>query len=452
VRGRSCISVGVLEWYEPLRRKKSEEDSCTMNLSLSDPRIRARSRLSTYVARQSLAARTSVVVLVLFTVASVPAHGDFFAVAHRGGRIQGPENTLEVFQLTIDLGVTPWLETDSWESLDGVLMVHHDLDMCRTTNIGTVPGFDCLVPANNPLGRFPWIRDFTLAELKALDVGSWFSPAFAGTSMPTLEEAIAFVDGTGVPLLVEVKYPGQAPIIAEILNRTGLSADNLIIWARQTWAYDEFHSVIPGIRQITGILPLASVTDAFLAQRAAAGDFGIGIQSVGLTQALVDKIHSYGLLIYSLPGVFGGDPLLQQISMGIDTYHSQDEVWWASFLSTHPCIDRVDNDADGFADFEGIDSDFDGIAEVLPDPGCSDRLATSEVTECQDLIDNDGDGFVDLADPGCVTPNSLSEVDPPSPSVPSLSGWGFLLLGLSILRLGFRYIGSPVTVQLPDSG
>lgn len=335
--------------------------------------------------------------------------------------------------------MTPWLETDSWESSDGVLMLHHDLDLCRTTNIGSLPGYDCVVPENNPLGRFPWIRDFTLAELKALDVGSWFSPAFAGTTMPTLEEAIAFVNGTGVPLLVEVKDRGQAPIIAEILTRTGLSADNLIIWARQAWAYDEFHGIIPGIRQVTGILPLSSVTDDFLAQRTAAGDFGIGIKAVGLTTELVDKIHSYGLLIYSLPDVFGADPAIEQIPMGIDAFHVPHEVNWGLLLATLPCADRVDNDADGFADFDGIDLDFDGIHEIPPDPACTTRLATTEVAECQDSIDNDNDGFVDLADSNCLEPNSLSEADLPVLTVPSLSGLGFLLLGFSVLSLGCFY-------------
>jgi glycerophosphoryl diester phosphodiesterase len=309
-----------------------------MDRSISKPRVSIPVRLFSRArtARQSSGARSAFAILVLIAMASIPAHGDFFGVAHRGGQIQGPENTLEVFQLTMNLGTFPWLETDIWQSSDGVLMHHHDIDMCRTTNIGTFPGFDCVVPANNPLGRFPWIRDFTLAELKTLDVGSWFSPEFEGTTMPTLEEALTLVDGTGVVLLVEIKTTGQAPLIAEILTRTGLSMDNLVIWARGPFSFDQFHSVLPGIRQITGLLPLSSVTDAFLADREAKGDYGIAIQSVGLTQALVDKIHSYGLFIYSLGGVFGGDPLFTQIPKGIDSFHTSDEVGWGGILSGLP--------------------------------------------------------------------------------------------------------------------
>jgi hypothetical protein len=323
-------------------------------------------------------------------------------------------------------------------------MIHHDIDLCRTTNIDTMPGYDCLVAANNPLGRFPRVAEFTVAQLKTLDVGSWFSPAYAGTTMPTLEEAIALVDGTGVPLLIEVKTPGQAPLIANILSTNGFSVDNVIIWAPQPFAYDEFHGVIPGVRQLTGILDLDTITDAFLADRAAKGDFAIGMVPVGLTLADVDKIHSYGLLTYSIPNSTGMDSLLTQIPLGIDAYHLQDEVGWTTFLSYRPCIDGVDNDGDGFTDFDGIDLNFDGIHETPGDAGCTSRLALNEMTVCQDSIDNDGDGFVDLDDPACLTLNSTSEVDPAPPPPPpeppatvdSLSLPGLVLLALAGLRLG----------------
>ena len=395
----------------------------------------------------------AVAALAVVSITSLPARADFFGVAHRGGRVQGPENTLEVFQLTIDLGVTPWLETDSWLTSDGVPVLHHDLDLCRTTNIDSLPGYDCSNPVNNPLGRFPRIADFTLAELKTLDVGSWFAPEFAGTTMPTLEEALQLVDGTGVPLLVDVKRPGQAPIIAEILNRTGISSDNIIIWARQSFAWDEYHGVIPGIRQMTGALQLSAVTDQLLATRAAAGDLGIAIQAVGLTQNLMDQIHSYGLLTYSVPTATGRDPIRDQIEVGIEAYHVSNELEWETFLSGNPCLDRVDNDGDGFADFDGIDFDFDGVPDVLPDPACTTRLAETEVGECQDLIDNDGDGFVDLADRSCRGPESLSEAAPVT-EVPFLSVPGIVVFGLSILGVasaGIRRASSAGRAR-PGSG
>ena len=227
-----------------------------------------------------------------------------------------------------------------------------------------------------------------------------------------------------VSLLIEVKRSGQAPLINNILTTGGYSVDNIIIWAREPFSYDEFHGVIPGVRQVTGILPLASITDAFLADRQAKGDYGIGMVSIGLTQADVDKIHSYGFLTYSLPSATGGIPLVTQIALGINGYHTPDELWWNNYIAVRPCLDRIDNDGDGFGDFDGIDLDLDGVHETPPDAACDDRLTLTETTECQDLVDNDGDMLVDLADPECLSVNTTSETVPPPSSDDRANAFG----------------------------
>jgi glycerophosphoryl diester phosphodiesterase len=332
--------------------------------------------------------------------------------------------------------VTPWLETDTWVSKDGVLMIHHDLNLCRTTNIGDLPEYDCDVAANNPLGRFPYVRDLTLEELKQLDVGSWFDPSFAGTRMPTLEEALQLVDGTGVPLLVEVKNPGQSVLLKEILDRTGLSMSNIIVWARGAFAFDEYHPLLPGIRQISGQFEIPDVTNGLLLQRSAAGDYGIAVQAAGLTQEFVDRVHAYGLLLYTIPTSTGGDPYADRIAFGVDGIHTANEVEWGDILGDYPCIDRIDNDGDGKIDFDGVDVDFDidRVVDVPPDLGCDDRLAGTEVAACQDTIDNDGDGAIDLADPGCADPNDRDERADQIPSLPGMAG---ALLGALLLAVAY---------------
>ena len=50
----------------------------------------------------------------------------------------------------------------------------------------------------------------TLAELRELDAGSWFSPEFAGERIPTFEEVVEWSTDVGIPLNVELKtgpYP-----------------------------------------------------------------------------------------------------------------------------------------------------------------------------------------------------------------------------------------------------
>ena len=50
------------------------------------------------------------------------------------------------------------------------------------------------------------IDDFTLAELKRLDAGTWFDPKFRGTKIPTFAETIDALRGRS-GLFIELKSP-----------------------------------------------------------------------------------------------------------------------------------------------------------------------------------------------------------------------------------------------------
>ncbi len=76
------------------------------------------------------------------------------------------------------------------------------------------------------------MADFTLAEIKKLDAGSWFNAKFAGARIPTFQEAIDAVRGKA-GLYPELKDPafyrdrGVHPerLLAEELRKNGLLAD-----------------------------------------------------------------------------------------------------------------------------------------------------------------------------------------------------------------------------------
>jgi len=76
------------------------------------------------------------------------------------------------------------IEFDVHLSADGVPVVIHDFTVDATTD---------------GHGR---VADLTLAQLKALDAGSSFDPAFAGERIPTLEEVL---DAVGDRLLLNVE-------------------------------------------------------------------------------------------------------------------------------------------------------------------------------------------------------------------------------------------------------
>src|SRR5919106_970937 len=102
--------------------------------------------------------------------------------AHRGGAALAPENTIQAFDNAARLGADG-LELDVRLSRDGVVVVHHDRTLDRTTNL-----------------RGPVVR-FTAAELAAADAVSHFAAGGASTfrdrrhGVPTLAEVVdAFRD------------------------------------------------------------------------------------------------------------------------------------------------------------------------------------------------------------------------------------------------------------------
>ncbi|QDU46632.1 Glycerophosphoryl diester phosphodiesterase [Symmachiella dynata] len=91
--------------------------------------------------------------------------------AHRGASNTHPENTLAAFREAIRLGAQ-MIEFDVALTKDGQLVLMHDPKLDRTTD------------GSGPVG------DYTMAELKKLDAGSWKSAEFAGERIPTLDEAL----------------------------------------------------------------------------------------------------------------------------------------------------------------------------------------------------------------------------------------------------------------------
>ena len=124
-------------------------------------------------------------------------------IAHRGASAYSPENTLTAIRQAVELGAD-LVEVDVQRTRDGALVLAHDPELGRTTDAARV------LPR-----RAPWrVADLTLDEVRRLDAGSWFSPAYAGTRIATLEQALDLLAGTGTGLLLEVKRPALHPGIA----------------------------------------------------------------------------------------------------------------------------------------------------------------------------------------------------------------------------------------------
>ena len=107
--------------------------------------------------------------------------------AHRGSAGTHPENTMAAYIEAEKVGAEG-LEIDVHLTKDNQLAVIHDNTVNRTTNGSGM------------------VRDYTLAELKKLDAGSWFSPSFQQERIPTLEEVLKFIQNNNMILNIELKY------------------------------------------------------------------------------------------------------------------------------------------------------------------------------------------------------------------------------------------------------
>lgn len=139
-----------------------------------------------------------------------PSHagpGAAEVIAHRGASHAAPENTLAAVELALRQRADV-VENDVQRTADGELVVIHDTTLSRTTDAEEV------FP-----DRAPWrVGDFTLAEIKRLDAGSWFSPEYAGQEVPTLAEWVRAV-GRDAGMLLEPKSPELYPGIEQDLDK-----------------------------------------------------------------------------------------------------------------------------------------------------------------------------------------------------------------------------------------
>jgi glycerophosphoryl diester phosphodiesterase len=118
----------------------------------------------------------------------------FMLCGHRGNVTEAPENTLSSFASAERVGVDE-VEFDVQMTMDGVLVVIHDLTVARTAATAT------------PHLHTP-IQELTFSELQSIDLGS-------GERIPTFEEVL---DATTVLLEVEIKSPGAARGMAKLLR------------------------------------------------------------------------------------------------------------------------------------------------------------------------------------------------------------------------------------------
>ncbi|SEF90793.1 glycerophosphoryl diester phosphodiesterase [Nonomuraea solani] len=235
-----------------------------------------------------IATLTALTALTAVPRAAAAGPPEVETIAHRGGSAYAPENTIAACAVArsqrADL-----CEFDVQQTRDHQLVLMHDQTLARTTDVERV------FP-----GRSPWrVSDFTLAEIRRLDAGSWFSPRYRGEGVPTLAQALQAMGGeTG--LLLEIKHSPRSPDIDRRVavelqeSRAWWTGKRLGLQAFGWHSMRVLRSMLPDVPvSLLGKPPAARLTE--LARYAG----GITLPHAGLTKRYVARVHERGMRVYT---------------------------------------------------------------------------------------------------------------------------------------------------------
>jgi glycerophosphoryl diester phosphodiesterase len=153
--------------------------------------------------------RALIAVTLVFAAAATAQPGRVVVISHRGEHLHHPENTIPAFQEAIRVGAD-FFELDVRTTSDGKLVLMHDGSVDRTTN------------------GHGEVAKMTFEEIRALDAGVKMGPEFAGTRVPTFDEALDLARGK-IGIYVDVKN-ASAKDLVEHINRHGMT-ENVVIYS-----------------------------------------------------------------------------------------------------------------------------------------------------------------------------------------------------------------------------
>ncbi len=212
-------------------------------------------------------------------------------IAHRGGIVDGyPENTLAAFREAIRHGAE-MVEIDLRGTRDGAIVIMHDETVDRTTN-----------------GRGA-VTTFTLAELRSLDAGR-------GERIPTYEEVLQLVAGSGVGLLLDIK---QSPVLDKLqvvrLTEKHNAVRDVIVGPRNLEDLRVFRSINPNLRTLGFIQGVGDI-EPFV--HAGVDIIRLWPEWIRADPGLLTKVHQLGKPVWTTTGEAPRAELQELIGLGVD--------------------------------------------------------------------------------------------------------------------------------------
>jgi glycerophosphoryl diester phosphodiesterase len=228
-------------------------------------------------------------------------------IAHRGASGYAPETTLASYRIALQMKVD-YLELDLQMTADGELVAIHDTLVDRTTNGKGAVG------------------EKTLAELKALDAGSWFNRLFAdkarteyvGEKIRTLQEIIDLTKPTSAGLYIELKSPELYPAdfearLLSILKRNQFE-QRVVVQSFNAHSVEKMKSLDAGVRTAFLVKNL-SIDPVEASLKVRANELAISYEL--LTTDIVKRARANGLAV-TVWTVDEVDAMKRMIDLGVD--------------------------------------------------------------------------------------------------------------------------------------
>jgi len=182
-------------------------------------------------------------------------------IGHRGTPGHLPEHALESYRLAIRMGADA-VETDVVMSSDGVLVVRHENELSRTTDVSTRAEFAARRTVRQIDGQRVegWFsEDFTFAELRTLGAPTVLDPIISLDELLLLVAEESARAGRRIGLHIEVKHPtyfaaAGLPMVQPLLQTLrdhGVERADSRVWIQ---SFDEEF-----VRRISPLTPLPLV-------------------------------------------------------------------------------------------------------------------------------------------------------------------------------------------------
>ena len=223
-------------------------------------------------------------------------------IAHRGQSAEVPANTLESFARAIDLGAEV-IEADVQMSRDDRLVMLHGR-LGESTDASGVAA------------------DLTWDELRRLDAGAHFGPAFAGLQVPSLEEVLDLARDRHVPVCIDVKgatpsdASATAMAVAELI-RSRAGTDRTLVNCFHYEAFGAARRILPEIDVVPDVTSEVSTDPTATVALARALGAPITMHDAALPAATVAALHAAGVAVW-VWDVTDDESIARSVSQGVD--------------------------------------------------------------------------------------------------------------------------------------